>query len=91
MNGNRMMQQVTAIFSVFMVIFYIGVGIYFIWFFKGGMIDKPVRVILGAAFLFYGIYRGLRSFEKIKEAYFSKDDEEDRDNYSRNGHYNRYK
>lgn len=90
MDGNRMMQQVMAIFSVFMVLFYVGVGIYFIWFFEGGMIDKPVRVILGSAFLFYGIYRAIRAWVKIREAYFTKEEDDARDKYHRNGHINRY-
>ena len=32
MDGNRLMQQVTAIFSIFMVIFYLGVGLILIFY-----------------------------------------------------------
>jgi cytochrome c biogenesis protein CcdA len=84
MNENRLMQQITAIFSVFMVFFYLGVGIYFIFYFNNTTIDKPVRVILGSTFVLYGVYRAARSYSKIREVFFTKKD--DRDNY---GHRNR--
>lgn len=77
MNENRLMQQVTAIFSVFMVFFYLGIGIFLIFYSDKILIDKPVRVILGSAFLLYGVYRGLRSYQKIVEAFFT--DNKDRE------------
>jgi hypothetical protein len=75
MNENRLMQQVTAIFSVFMVFFYLGVGIFFIFYTDKSTIDKPVRVILGSAFILYGVYRGLRSYQKIVEAFFTNNND----------------
>jgi hypothetical protein len=72
MNENRLMQQVTAIFSVFMVFFYLGVGIFFVFYSDKSMIDKPVRVILGSAFIFYGIYRAYRAYMNIMDAFFTK-------------------
>lgn len=77
MNGNRLMQQVTAIFSIFMVFFYLGVGVYFIFYSGFSYLDKPVRVIMGSAFIFYGLYRAYRAYVKIIEVFFTKDNEED--------------
>jgi hypothetical protein len=71
MNENRLMQQVTAIFSIFMVFFYLGVGIYFVFFSDTSYLDKSVRVIMGSTFLFYGAYRAYRAYVKIMEAFFS--------------------
>ena len=76
MNGSRLIQQVTAIFSIFMVFFYLGVGIYLIWFADSILIDRAVKVLLGSAFLLYGIFRALRAWEKINEAYFIKDEDD---------------
>jgi cytochrome c biogenesis protein CcdA len=73
MNENRLMQQVTAIFSVFMVFFYLGVGVYFVFYSDRSILDKAVRVIMGSTFIFYGIYRAYRAYLKIMEAFFSKD------------------
>jgi hypothetical protein len=73
MNENRLMQQVTAIFSIFMVFFYFGVGCYFVFFSDSSSLEKPVRVIMGSTFLFYGIYRAYRAYVKIVEAFFSED------------------
>jgi hypothetical protein len=73
MNENRLMQQVTAIFSIFMVFFYLGVGYYFVFLSDRSYLDKSVRVIMGSTFMFYGIYRAYRTYVKIVEAFFSKD------------------
>jgi Na+/phosphate symporter len=73
MNENRLMQQVTAIFSIFMVFFYFGVGCYFVFFSDSSNLEKPVRVIMGSTFLFYGLYRAYRAYVKIVEAFFSGD------------------
>jgi hypothetical protein len=72
MNENRLMQQVTAIFSIFMVFFYLGVGFYFVFLSDRSYLDKSVRVIMGSTFMFYGIYRAYRAYVKIVEAFFSK-------------------
>jgi hypothetical protein len=75
MDGNRLMQQVTAIFSVFMVFFYLGVGIYLAFFPILSYLDKAVRVIVGSSFIFYGLYRAYRAYTKIVELFFTKEDE----------------
>jgi hypothetical protein len=74
MNENRIMQQISAIFSVFMVVFYIGVGYVFIFYFDQYFLDKPIRVIMGSTFIFYGIYRAFRTYVQIKSIFFTKDD-----------------
>ncbi len=78
MNENRIMQQVTAIFSAFMVFFYIGVGIFLVFFMQRSMVDKPVRVIIGSTFILYGIYRAYRSYVSISQAFFSGRDQKER-------------
>ena len=72
MGENRIMQQISAIFSVFMVLFYIGVGCFFIFYFKNSFVDRAVIVIMGSTFFFYGLYRAFRSYVQIKEIFFSK-------------------
>ncbi len=73
MNENKIMQQISAIFSVFMVFFYIGVGSFFMIYFDNSYVDKPVRVIMGSTFIFYGIYRAFRAYVQIKKLFFTPD------------------
>ncbi len=73
MNENRLMKQVTAIFSIFMVVFYLGVGCFFIFFSDRSYLDKPVRVIMGSTLIFYGLFRAYRAYLKIVEAFFTRD------------------
>lgn len=75
MNENRMMDQVSAVFGVFMTVFYIGVGLY-VATTNALMLDKAVRVIFGVAFAFYGVFRGFRTFQKIREVFFRRDENE---------------
>jgi hypothetical protein len=77
MNENKIMQQISAIFSVFMVFFYIGIGCFLIFYSGLAYLDKPIRVIMGSTFLFYGIYRAFRAYVQIKQLFFSKDSNED--------------
>jgi len=73
MTENRLMKQVTAIFSIFMVFFYLGVGFFFIFFSDRSYLDKPVRVIMGSTLIFYGLFRAYRAYLKIIEAFFTRD------------------
>lgn len=73
MNENRIMQQVSAIFSVFMVFFYIGVGCFFIIYFDSTYLDKAVIIIMGSSFIFYGIFRAFKAYFQIKKLFFSSD------------------
>lgn len=79
-----MMNQVGAVFGAFMTLFYIGVGLYILISptFKS-FDNRPVIVIFGVTFVFFGIYRGFRSYGKIREAFFSGG-EADRENESGN-------
>jgi len=75
MNDNRIMQQISAIFSVFMVFFYIGIGCFFVFYFDSTFLDKPVKVIMGSTFFFYGLYRAFKAYVDIKNVFFTKDDD----------------
>jgi hypothetical protein len=79
MNTNRLMGQVTAIFSLFMVFFYLGVGCYLVFFsnLNNFNIPKPVLVIMGSSFILYGLYRAFRAYVKIVEVFFTKDEDEE--------------
>jgi hypothetical protein len=77
MNENKLMQQVTTIFSLFMVIFYLGVGSFLIFYPGFNYLDKPVRVLIGSSFIFYGLYRAYRTYIKIVELFFTKDDRDE--------------
>ncbi len=71
------MQQVLAIFSIFMVLFYLGVGYYFVFLSNLSYLDKAVRVIIGSAFIFYGLYRAYSTYVKIVEVFFTKDSDDE--------------
>ena len=71
------MQQVLAIFSVFMVLFYLGAGWYFVFYFDLSNLDKAVRVLFGSTFIFYGLYRAYRAYVKIVEVFFTKDEDDE--------------
>jgi len=77
MNDNKLMQQVTAIFSLFMVFFYLGAGVYLIFFSQQSYLDRAVLVIMGSTFIFYGLYRAFRAYIKIVELFFTKNNEDD--------------
>jgi hypothetical protein len=75
MNGDKLMQQVSVIFSVFMVFFYFGVGCFLIFFSQLSYLDKAVRVIMGSSFIFYGIFRAYTAYTKIIKVFFTDDSE----------------
>lgn len=77
MDNNRLMNQIATIFSIFMVLFYIGVGVYLIFFFKRTYLDRAVLVIMGSTFIFYGLYRAFRTYTKIVELFFRGENDED--------------
>ena len=78
MNNNKILQQFHAMFGVFMVVFYIGGGI-FILFFADRLfnIDKAIRGIMGATFLLYGLYRIYVTYKQIIRAFFTDNKDED--------------
>jgi formate hydrogenlyase subunit 3/multisubunit Na+/H+ antiporter MnhD subunit len=76
MNENRIMQQISAIFSVFMVFFYLGVGVYMLFFFKNTFMDRSALVIFGSVLIFYGVYRAYRAYLSIVDLFFRKNRED---------------
>ena len=60
-----------------MVIFYIGAGSFFIFFFEQSLIDKAARVIIGSAFMIYGAFRLFKTFFQIKELFFDTETDEE--------------
>ncbi len=75
---NRILKQFHALFGIFMVFFYLGIGIFLLFFTeKYFNIDKAIRVIMGSTFLFYGIYRIYVTYNQIVEAFFTKDQEQE--------------
>jgi len=77
MNGNRIVEQITAIFTTFMVFVYLGAGIFLIFYSDMSYLDKAVRVIMGSTFIFYGLYRAYRAYVKIVEVFFTDEEEDD--------------
>jgi hypothetical protein len=80
MDQNRMMQQIGTIFSGFMTFFYLSVGIYLILTpnLLNVDVDKFLRLLVGITFIIYGIYRGYRTYVKVLEVFFTKDDDNTR-------------
>jgi multisubunit Na+/H+ antiporter MnhE subunit len=76
MNDNKLMQKVSAIFSLFMVLFYLGAGFYLIFFFKTTL-NSAVMGLFGGAFILYGLYRGYTSYVNIVRLFFRKDVSDD--------------
>jgi cytochrome c biogenesis protein CcdA len=79
MNNGNLYDKVFSIFGFVMVFFYLGLGYYLIFSPYLNYIDKPLRVIIGVPLIIYGIYRAITSFQKIKDNFFSKDDDGDDD------------
>jgi len=76
MNENKMMQKISAIFSIFMVLFYFGAGIFLIFYFKSNLNSALIKMF-GAVLIFYGLFRGYTSFVNIYKLFFKNDDSEE--------------
>ncbi len=78
MNDNRIMKQVSAIFGIFMVLFYIIAGIYLIFFFKSTL-NSALTGFFGSVLILYGIFRGYTTVSNIIRLFGrrSNSDEED--------------
>jgi len=73
MSDNRIFQQVQAMFGIFMVVFYLSVGIFLLFFAKNMFnIDRAIRGIIGGTLIFYGLYRVFTTYKQISEAFFNK-------------------
>jgi len=78
MDNNRILQQIYAIFGVFMVMFYIGGGIFFLFFADRFFnLNKALFGIMGGSFLLYGIYRIFVSYKQLVDAFFTKNEDEE--------------
>lgn len=77
MDDNRMMKQIGAIFSLFMVFFYIGVGIYLIFYFDTtkSNLDRTIFIFFGSFCIFYGLYRAYTTYVSIVKLFFRHDDD----------------
>lgn len=71
-----MYDKVFSIFGTVMVFFYFGLA-FFILTTKIFDIDKALRIVFSVPLFIYAIYRAFMSYEKIKESFFSKDDDEE--------------
>jgi hypothetical protein len=76
MNSSNLYDKAFSIFGLMMVFFYLGLGYILIFSHYFDHIDKPLRVIIGIPLIIYGIYRAMTSYQKIKENFFSGDNEE---------------
>lgn len=75
MNSSRKIyERVFAIFGTVMVFFYLGLAIFILTtdLFE---IDKALRIVISTPLFIYAIYRVFTSYEKIKESFFSSDDD----------------
>jgi hypothetical protein len=77
MNENRMMQQIGTMFGAIMTFFYLGVGLYLLLSHNLTYVDKFLRILVGSTFIFYGSYRAYRTYVKIIEVFFTKDDDQE--------------
>jgi hypothetical protein len=76
MDGRKIGQQFHAMFSIFMVFFYLGFGFFFLFYSqKFFIIDKAVRNIFGTVLLLLGILRIYTTYKLIVKAFFTKEDE----------------
>jgi len=78
MNENRMMKQIGAIFSLFMIFFYIGFGVFLIFYFDSTRttLDRTIIVFFGGFCIFYGLYRAYTTYVNIVKLFFRRDDED---------------
>lgn len=77
MDSNIVVKQMQAIMRFLMSLFYVGAGIFLLFFADNFQIDKALRNIIGGAFLFYGVYRIYTSFVTLFKLFFRKDEDED--------------
>jgi len=77
MDSNIVVKQMQAIMRFLMSLFYVGAGIFLLFFADNFQIDKALRNIIGGAFLFYGIYRIYTSFVTLFKLFFRKDEDEE--------------
>ncbi|OFY65103.1 MAG: hypothetical protein A2V64_04295 [Bacteroidetes bacterium RBG_13_43_22] len=73
MEDSKMLQQLQAILRFFMALFYLGAGIFLLFFSDFFKVDRALLIIVGGTFLFYGLYRFYRASVSIYKLFFTKD------------------
>lgn len=73
MDNNKISQQLRAIFGLFMVFFYIGTGIFFLFFASRYNFEKAISGIIGVVFTLYGVFRTYMTYKQFKTAFFDKE------------------
>ena len=66
-----------TIFGVLMTFFYIGIGLFFIRTQSFPGMEEFIRYFIGGMFVFYGLYRAFQSYHKIKNAFFSQEEDQE--------------
>ena len=72
-----MLKQMQAILRLFMAFFYLGAGIFLLFFADNFNIDRALRNIVGGTFLFYGIYRMYRASVSVLKLFFNRDNNQE--------------
>ena len=70
LDSNNLFRRIKIIFGIFMIFFYLGFGLFFIFAPLFEHIDMIIRVIFGAALSIYGLARAVRTYEQIREEFF---------------------
>jgi len=76
MDSNIVVKQVQAVIRFMMSLFYVGAGIFLLFFADNFQIDRALRNIIGGAFLFYGIFRVYTSVVSLYKLFFRRDEDE---------------
>lgn len=71
MGGKDLYARVMVIFGAVMIFFYLGTGLFFIFHPLFDHIHIGLRIIFGSALILYSLARAFRTYEKVKEAFFS--------------------
>jgi len=77
MEENRMLHQMQAVIRFFMALFYLGAGIFMIFFTENFQINSALLQLVGGIFLLYGIYRIYKSVTSIYRLFFSRDTDQE--------------
>jgi cytochrome c biogenesis protein CcdA len=71
MDGKSLYERVMVIFGGVMIFFYLGLGLFFIISPLFDHIEKALRIIFGSALILYSLARAFRTYEKVKETFFT--------------------
>jgi hypothetical protein len=79
MKENKLKEQVLAMFDIFMTLFYLCAGSYFLFAKRLSLTQDPTYnrfflVLVGSTFIINGIYRGYKTYVKIVELFFTRDE-----------------